>query len=323
MALPKFDLTEALPKYQGDLDLFGDGKVSEGFAVDPVRSKAAKRRRRIQGRFAPELGGLKPQGARKAAGRKRGASTSLETLFTPQERGTHHRPKRQPTSDIEPLYEVSGRVLPRFDRMAGAVARALGGTHHTGQEHGDLLKDVGGKGSTPHTVVAPLKGRERADEKVTDKYEGDYGRLTDVVRGSVIVPTMDDVPDAMNEVRRVANIYGFDVVHPESRFTYEEGSLTYSGAKSSGYVDASMLLRDRRTKLLTEFQIHSHSMWYAKEIGPPEGGVAGHALYDKERAIVEKFGDQVPPDMLRLLRGLEQEQRQLYEAALAKDKRDR
>ena len=48
-------------------------------------------------------------------------------------------------------------------------------------------------GVTP--IAAPLKGRERAEQKIRDKYAGDLNRITDVARGGVEAPT----PEAANQ----------------------------------------------------------------------------------------------------------------------------
>ena len=55
----------------------------------------------------------------------------------------------------------------------------------------------------PTVVVALLKtetSKDRIYQKV-EKYKGDWGRLTDIVRGSVVVPTTEDIPSVLAAVK--------------------------------------------------------------------------------------------------------------------------
>ena len=62
------------------------------------------------------------------------------------------------------LYADAERTLPHLKHMAEQVLATLG-----------LNADV-------HSLIAPLKGVERAVAKALAKYDGDYMRLTDLVR---------------------------------------------------------------------------------------------------------------------------------------------
>ena len=228
------------------------GQIVEGFAGDFNPGEL----RNFRGRW-------------EAGGRKR-----LEKAFTSTEEGAMKTP--QPDHDLEKVYDRSEKHLPTFAKILTNVgARMNAEVHDDSQTKRDAPKiDV----SRAHVMVAPLKGKDRAAQKVAGKYRGDASQLRDVVRGSVLVPHANDLPDAIEAVRKELPA-GWTLTAPESRYTNIPGSHVHKGYDSSGYHDVAVLLR-APDGYQAELQINTTHMADYKN-------GEGHALYEKVRVIVE------------------------------------
>ena len=92
-------------------------------------------------------------------------------------------------SSVEELYVRAKKVLPRFRERIELIAQAT---------HGEAM-------------VAPLKGEERAVAKAKFKYADISGgvawyRLTDIVRATIVYPTIDTMCVAISNTREPANL---------------------------------------------------------------------------------------------------------------------
>src|SRR5205085_6152142 len=103
-------------------------------------------------------------------------------------------PPDQPFKTEEQLYDAAERAYEQFTQiidMGHGVSSDLGAsTHRTGTPEKDAaaFPEVFGQQDKSHILIADLKGRDRARAKVTNKYGGDWGQLTDVLRGTITVP---------------------------------------------------------------------------------------------------------------------------------------
>jgi hypothetical protein len=192
-------------------------------------------------------------------------------LFTPEEQAL---PQERPSlaRSEEDAYAHAERAMPGFqeilDRGKGLSAR-LGGHVVT-----DFQKALGEMESTPgpFVIIAPLKGKERAREKVGAWFGNDWGRMNDLVRATVAVDGPDDVAKAVEGLKAEMGAHGWTVNQkPTNRF---ENPLP------SGYRDMSVTVRSPEG-MTAEVQINTKAMIRAKE-GP------GHKLYERARAIEGK-----------------------------------
>lgn len=164
---------------------------------------------------------------------------------------------------------------------------------------GQALDKSGKNSPLPFLLVAPLKGMERASEKVAAKYKGDWARLTDVVRGTVSVPKARQVRTVVSALRSGLRAHGWSI---------EPKSLEdkYASPTPAGYRDVAMLLRAPNGQLC-ELQVNTHSMWYAKES-------KGHKMYEEYRRLSESSVELSAEQKARKL-SLEDGMKDLYRSA--------
>uniref|UniRef100_A0A7S4RF89 Kinesin light chain n=1 Tax=Ditylum brightwellii TaxID=49249 RepID=A0A7S4RF89_9STRA len=106
---------------------------------------------------------------------------------------------------------------------------------------------------TPETpykslTVGPLKSRERCEEKVANEYDGDYSRLVDMVRASIVVANEDQL------ILAAEALQGLDIVRLKNRF--KEPLFT-------GYCDA--LYNIKIDGIICEVQLHVSAIVAYKE----------------------------------------------------------
>lgn len=119
----------------------------------------------------------------------------------------------------------------------------------------------------PIVIIGPMKNEDRASEKVKAEKDGDWSRLTDIVRATIAVDTFDDIHALMGTLRES----GMKMAsQPHDRF---------SNPSDVGYRD--MLLRVRYPNgHVGELQLHVKAIVKAKE--------EGHKLYSEVRSIESK-----------------------------------
>lgn len=197
----------------------------------------------------------------------------LKGAFTPAERAA--RDVAQPHKDFNRLYDKAALQQHAFEGVMKRVGRVMGAPVRKDFEASKQA--VQADPDKPHVVIGALKGRARAQEKVDADYQGHAEQLTDLVRGTVLVPHADDLADAVATVRKSLPS-GWTIVKPKNRYVHEFGDKTNSGELPSGYRDISLLLR-APNGFLHELQINTTHFWHAKEIG------GGHTIYEMTRAI--------------------------------------
>lgn len=230
----------------------------------------------------------------------------LAGMFTDEERNAPKATHKATTE--EALFAEAAPALDAYKRllnMGGGVAKRIGGQNST-PEQALAAPDK------PHVIIAPLKGRERSREKVETKYEGDWSKLGDVVRGTIAVPTMDDLPGTIDALRTEAKKQGWKITAPENRYVYVEGDHVNTGPVPAGYRDVAVIL-EAPNGVVAELQINTGPMMAAKQN-------EGHKLYEVERAIYAKAARQGRPlnsQERRRVEDLQTQASQLYGQAFA------
>lgn len=246
--------------------------------------------------------------------------TAMSGMFTDAE--TAKQP--QDFASLADMFTAAEADFPGFVEML------------TGE--GGLLGDIGGvnpaspKAATAHAAehpdtaqvfFGPLKKMDRALQKINGKYDGDHNRLTDIIRGTVVVPTLGDMPTMLEALRKHADAHGWTVSAAENR--YLEPPPPPPGAKGGtplGYRDANISLRSPNG-VAAELQFNTSAMLAAK-------GNEGHHLYEEQRVLEDNIkkrakaaggdGAQRPAGPTRSerkrLRELEDASRELYANAL-------
>ena len=118
------------------------------------------------------------------------------------------------------------------------------------------------KGDFEEEVLKVLaKGREfnsnvkrvvRARQKTATKYRGDYTRLRDVLRGSIICGDVDDFSPCAEGLKALGTAGVVDVVSIKNRLRRKDQAG--NGPAAGGYVDVNVIVRFRG--FLTEVQLH-------------------------------------------------------------------
>jgi hypothetical protein len=118
-----------------------------------------------------------------------------------------------------------------------------------------------------YAVVGGVKGITRIATKAVTDYDGDLGQVKDIVRGSIVVNTVEE---ATESIRRLGTMEGVEVVTDSLKDKMNDPLKT-------GYADASLLIRLPKTGMLAEIQIITKPMLEAKQVK------GGHKLYEAWR----------------------------------------
>lgn len=149
--------------------------------------------------------------------------------------------------DLEKIYRRAPDAKREIDELADRVAGEFGGT----------------------VAKAPLKGKQRALQKIAQDYDGDASRITDIARNTIVVPA-DKVSDVTERLRQS----GAKV----KIVAAEADDLGYSGANSKLKTGSG---------ITGEIQVNSPEMIFAKEKPADARRILGDQTYD---AIADKVG---------------------------------
>lgn len=146
-------------------------------------------------------------------------------------------------------------------------------------------------------LLAPVKGGARLQEKVKNELGGNWAGVTDFVRGTIAVDTIDEIPALLKKLRASGLRFA---KQPKDRF---------SNPLPAGYRDALTVVKLPNGHA-AELQLHVKSMLPAKEIA--------HKLYEQERTILGKAEAEKRPfteqEMVRV-RQLRRRQQKIYQDA--------
>jgi hypothetical protein len=253
----------------------------------------SKHPRKSDGKFAPKGEGESGAGGDAPAA----AKDPIKHDFG----DTSHLPKamRSPATDQASAYAHATEAAPEFQKLGADLAGSLGIPLFDGiksKEEWEAAK----KATGPRIVVAPLKGEERATSKVTNDYGGDWGQVGDLVRGTVAVTSMADIPGVLEKLEA----QGWSMARqPKDR---------YKKPTEGGYRDIMLNLVAPNGHNV-EMQINHATMLDAK-------GEA-HKLYKEESELLRTAAledRKLTPDEKQRVDYLKSEQTRIYGDAWAK-----
>lgn len=178
----------------------------------------------------------------------------------------------QPVQSWEELVEKGTEGLEHFKGMMGKVGQAMGlksGMKPEALTPEDWASEDG------FMFIAPLKGAKRAAEKCKADYGGDWSQLRDIVRGTISVPTMGHIKQAIEHMKAA----GLEIAQkPKNRF---------DKPTAEGYRDLMTFVK-LPNGMVAELQLHVKQMTLAKE--------KGHKDYEITRTLQGKYGEGEPSD---------------------------
>jgi hypothetical protein len=123
-----------------------------------------------------------------------------------------------------------------------------------------------------HVIIAPKKGEKRATEKANDWFKGDFGFIHDIVRGTVAVDSVSEIPHVVSELQKQLGNSGWKI-HQKPK--------NWMSDFDSGYRDVNVILENPDGQT-SELQINTKGMLLAKE------PYFGHKLYEEARVFQGK-----------------------------------
>lgn len=193
-------------------------------------------------------------------------------LFHPNDVAALPDKVNQPAKSWEELVEKGTEGLTHFKEMMGRVQQTMG--LKSGMKPEDVTPEQW-ENDDGFLFVAPLKGEKRAREKCEADYGGDWSQLRDIVRGTISVPTMGHVKQAIGHLKTA----GLELAQkPKNRF---------EKPTAEGYRDLMAFVK-LPNGMLAELQIHVKAMTLAKE--------KGHKDYEITRTLQGKHGENEPSD---------------------------
>jgi hypothetical protein len=215
-----------------------------------------------------------------------GLHESLKGMLNDDER-TLGMSARQSITDPDELWNVAPAMLDSYRALldlGAGISETLGATSSyvdSGEAFDAAKQLIGGSPEQAHVVIASLKNKETAAKKVAGQFGGEWGLMTDVVRGTVLVPHPADVPVVMDHVRTQGEKEGWKVSQVLNRMVKGDDD-TSPGPVAAGYSDVKLLIE--KDGFQAELQVNTPDMWRAKEIDE------GHKLFEAERDILRAAG---------------------------------
>lgn len=195
-----------------------------------------------------------------------------DALFDPAKIEALPDKVNQPAKSWDELVQKGTEGLGQFKDIMGKVQQAMG--LKTGMKPEDISPEQW-ESDESFMFIAPLKGEKRAKEKVEADYGGDWSQLRDIVRGTISVPTMGHVKQAIEHLQAA----GLELAQkPKNRF---------EKPTPEGYRDLMTFVK-LPNGMLAELQIHTKAMTLAKE--------NGHKDYEITRTLQGKYGEPEPSD---------------------------
>ena len=184
--------------------------------------------------------------------------TDLSALWGLTMKGASSEPKRQKSSSIETLFNEADALNPLLQQKALQWASGIG-RHY----------------------AAPVKNEKRALQKVYRSYKGDWTRLCDLARTSLIFSTLEDLAECLKVIASDQELELIVVSDDKMRF-----SMDYDESRSGGYRDVQLSgrLKSQTARSLElhnhifEIQLHLEDVYALKSDG-------GHKIYMRARNL--------------------------------------
>ena len=215
----------------------------------------------------------------------------------------HPDPAVQSFDTREEMFAAAHVIHPEFDSLVTSMA----GGRSVNFDEAVSQTGPGSRFEGVAALVAPPKEMSVAIKKIEDKYKGDHNHLKDVVRGTVLVGNLGDVPSAYEQIKARAEARGWHVREFENKYLGPPPPW-HKGPTGPGYRDIKVQLV-APNGVPCELQIQTAPMFWAKE------GGEGHDLYREIRQL-DRQAELSPAQIVRL-RKLEQKSRELYRKAWA------
>ena len=231
-------------------------------------------------------------------------AVNLANLFSAQENALPHPDvAKQPFTDQASIYASAVKAKETFDNTLDhgkGVDKLIGGraVRPTNAQEFQAALDMTG----PVVILPPLKGEKRAVEKVATKYGGDWSKIQDVVRATIAVDKIEQIPLAIKGLRTKMAEHGWAfAAQPEDRM---------NNPLPGGYRDVVLKLKSADGHI-AELQINLKAMIKVKE-------GQGHKLYEQHRSIVanaQRAGRALTPQEQGTLKTINEQMAQVYDAA--------
>lgn len=182
--------------------------------------------------------------------------------------------------DENSAYASATQAMAQYKDLinkTGGIADKLGATVFDDDHHG-MMEFLHKHPDKLAIAIAPIKGRDRAAEKA--KHEMGWHKLKDMVRGSIVVPSLDHVPDALRAIKAS----GVTVTRMRNRFHKDAG----------GYRDVLMNVRLPNGHV-AELQVHVKGMLEAKEKFGGHSHYEVTRTYEEAEEAAEKAGREFTP----------------------------
>jgi len=193
-----------------------------------------------------------------------------------QKKDVDRLPKEK-RKEFEEMYQRAAQNKNKFDETNAQIAKELGGK----------------------AAVVPLKGSERAVDKITKSYNNDPSKIKDLLRTTIEINSVKDVPSAIEKIKAQ---YGEPA---KLRNLLDPNVDSLAG---SGYRDINMVVEVNGS--YAEIQVNMPQMLEAKE--------KGHKYYEEVRIIVEDAEVQKRPltaDEQEKVNAANNKMKELYDAA--------
>lgn len=231
---------------------------------------------------------------------------AVEPIFSEEERNLPELPSQDTTDPDELFREVSethekqldwlnrgngidaaidGNVFEIEDAINEGLAMGLKGDD-LGDYISNRIKEETSR-DEPLILIGPPKKRDRAQEKVDEKFDGDWSKMTDLVRSSIAVDTYEDMKNLVKKLKASGLKLGSA---PLNRFL---------NPTEAGYRDIKLDVEFENGHV-GELQLHVKPIMKVKE--------SAHKLYETVRSIKAEAKEEGREDLTA------EEQREVDEA---------
>jgi len=180
-------------------------------------------------------------------------------------------------NDIQPHFAaaLSGPVR---DSLAGVTARPGYHIFDSAENFEKGKAAIRKHPERPHVIVGGVKGLKRAAEKAAMRTDGSWIHIRDLVRATVLSPSVADLATTVERTSQSLDRSGFKLVSLNDRV---------NKPTNTGYRDVQMSFRHEETGHICELLITTSDMWMTKESAPTSHGDGAHKLYEVRRSIME------------------------------------
>lgn len=191
--------------------------------------------------------------------------------FFPESAQKLPRKAQQPWNTWEELEAHAQEAHAEFGKILSGVGAKLG--LRTDLNSPDDLKDDHIENADGYLFMGPIKKKDRAQRKVDGEYEGDWNKVTDIVRATISVATFADVHKAVAAVEAAG-------LHLAQRPKDKFAEPTHAG-----YRDLMTIVK-LPNGMLAELQYHLKPITAAK--------AEHHHDYAEMGKLQTKYGEEAP-----------------------------